>query len=347
MLRVKKLTVKFASFSLGPLSFELDKGDYCVVLGPSGSGKSTLLSSLVGVKQPKDGKIFLEGKDITYLPPEKRKITILYQDYLLFPHLNVFENIAFGLKKFLKDKRKLLKDVVSIARELKINHLLKKRVDELSGGERQRVALARALIVKPKLLLLDEPLSALDPQNRARIRELIKNTVRKHKITVIHVSHDVSDALNMANKILFLKKGKLLDFGSTKRIFRCPKHPFVGNFLGLNTLVGKVLEKREHSLKVKVGKFILTVGNFDKNISVGENIFLYFPPSGIDSDGENTLVGVVKNIYHEGFLKILLLQVGNFEIKLLLKERDLKTKLGEKVEFSISGKEICATSGKL
>ena len=342
MLTVKDLTVEFPLFTLGPLSFKLERGDYCVVLGPSGSGKSTLLSTLVGIKKPTTGKILLEGIDITNLPPEKRKITILYQDYLLFPHLNVFENIAFGLKKVVKNKSKFLKEIISIARELKINHLLKKEIHKLSGGERQRVALARALVVKPKLLLLDEPLSALDPQNRERVRELIKSTVKRHTITVIHISHDINDALNMANKILFLKKGKLLDFGSTKRVFQCPKHPFVGRFLGLNTLKGKVIEKNEGTLKVKVGRFTLKVGKFDKKITQNKEVFLYFSPIDVEIGKENTLEGVVKNVHHEVFFKILLLKVENFEIKILLKERISNVRIGDKIKFSIPQNRICA-----
>jgi len=342
MLQIKGLEVKFPSFSLGPINLELQKGNYCVVLGPSGSGKSTLLATLIGIRKPTKGKILLEGRDITFLPPEERKITVVYQDFLLFPHLNVFENIAFGLKKLTKDRNRIKEEVLSISKELGIENLLDKSVNLLSGGEKQRVALARALVVKPKLLLLDEPLSALDPQNRNRIRELIKRTVKGHSITVIHVSHDIGDALNLADKLLFIKKGKVLDFGLQSRVIKCPKHPFVGEFLGLNTLIGRVIEPKLKPIKVKVGEFTLEVDSFDKELQKGDKVFLYFQPSAVQFEGNNTLVGNVKAIYYEGYVKFAKLQVGNFEIKFPLKEGNFKFQIGERIKISVPKEDICA-----
>ena len=342
MLQIKGLEVKFPSFSLGPINLELQRGDYCVVLGPSGSGKSTLLATLIGIRKPTKGKILLEGRDITFLPPEERKITVVYQDFLLFPHLNVFENIAFGLKKLTKDRNRIKKEVLSISKELDIENLLDKNINLLSGGEKQRVALARSLVVKPKLLLLDEPLSALDPQNRNRIRELIKRTVKGHSITVIHVSHDIDDALNLADKLLFIKKGKVLDFGPQSRVIKCPQHPFVGEFLGLNTLIGRVIEPKRKPIKVKVGGFTLEVDSFDKELQKGDKVFFYFHPSAVQFEGNNTLVGKLKTIYYEGYVKFAKLQVGNFEIKFPLREGDFKFQIGERIKISVPKEDICA-----
>jgi len=342
MLQIEELTVELPHFVLGPINLKLQKGDYCVVLGPSGSGKSTFLETLIGLRRPKTGKIFLEGEDITDLPPEKRKITILYQDYLLFPHLNVFENVAFGLKKATKDKNRIKEEVLKVAKELRIEHLLDKNVNLLSGGEKQRVALARALVVRPKLLLLDEPLSALDPHSRSRIRELLKEAAQKHSITVIHVSHDLNDALNLGNKQLFLYKGKVFDAGPKERVINCPKHPLVANFLGLNLLKGVVKKVEKDHLKVRVENFTLKVTNWVGEPKEGCNVYIYFPPSAVHFTGENRIKGTVLKSLREGFLTVYLLKVEKWEIKFLCKDKTLIKTAEGTVEIGISPKEMCA-----
>ncbi|ACV24967.1 ABC transporter related [Methanocaldococcus fervens AG86] len=177
-LEIKNLSIDLGEFKLIDVNLEIEKGDYLTIIGPTGSGKSILLETIAGFYKPKNGKIFLEGEDITNLPPEKRNMSIVYQDYVLFPHKTVFENIAYGLKKKIKDKDKIKEEVNRISELLNISHLLHRKPGTLSGGEQQRTALARALVVKPKLLLMDEPFSALDVKTKENLRKLVKKAVR-------------------------------------------------------------------------------------------------------------------------------------------------------------------------
>ncbi|MCE5213177.1 MAG: ATP-binding cassette domain-containing protein, partial [Methanobacterium sp.] len=166
-LNIKDLCVDLGQFHLKNVDLSLEKNDYLVLIGPTGSGKSVLLETIAGFFSPYKGKILLEGKDITNLKPEKRGISIIYQDYVLFPNMNVYENIAYGLKKKIDDKDLIESKILNLAKLLKIDHLLERNPETLSGGEKQRTAIARSLIVEPNILLMDEPFSALDINTQA------------------------------------------------------------------------------------------------------------------------------------------------------------------------------------
>jgi ABC-type sugar transport system ATPase subunit len=204
-LEVDNLWLKMKNFSLKGISFEVYKGEHFAIVGPTGSGKSLLLETIAGMYTPDSGRIRLVGKDITFCPPEKRGISIVYQDYVLFPHMNVYNNIAYGLK--IRKISNIKTKVLELARMLKIEHLLNRLPSTLSGGEKQRVAIARALAVKPKLILLDEPFSAIDAETRVELREAIFNLL-KDVTTVVHVTHIEEDA-KTADRIARMENGKL------------------------------------------------------------------------------------------------------------------------------------------
>lgn len=231
MLRVENLKVCNGPFCLKNIKLSLKGGEYLVILGPSGSGKTTLLETLAGFKIPKEGKITLKGKDITFLPPEERNISLLFQDYLLFPHLSVYENIAFGLKRKEKNKKKVEQKVRSLASLLGIESLLNKKPQSLSGGQKQRVALARALAYEPKVLLLDEPFSALDPENREKLRPFVKRWAKERKVPVLHVSHDFTDAKKLADRVALIHNGEILQVAPFEEILKKPKNKRVKEFL--------------------------------------------------------------------------------------------------------------------
>ncbi|MBI4814337.1 MAG: ATP-binding cassette domain-containing protein, partial [Methanobacterium sp.] len=213
-LKVRNLSVDLGQFQLDNVNLDLEKNDYLVIIGPTGSGKSVLLETIAGFFSPDEGEIFLEGKEITSLNPEDRGISIVYQDYVLFPHMDVFDNIAYGLKKKTKDN-KLIKSVVSeIAELLKIDHLLHRNPETLSGGEKQRAAIARSLVVKPNILLMDEPFAALDVNTHSYLTSLIKNVITKQHTTCIHVSHNFNDVYNLVEHVAVMKEGKILQQGT-------------------------------------------------------------------------------------------------------------------------------------
>lgn len=255
-LGVEDLHIDLDEFHLREVSFGLDRGDYMMIIGPTGAGKTILLESIVGFWNPERGRIWLEGVEISRELPERRNIGIVYQDYALIPHFTVFGNIAYGLKK--REKTGIDEKVREIATALKIDHLLHRKPETLSGGEQQRVALARALIVEPKLLLMDEPFSALDPRTRRETRRLLLDVLERRNITVIHISHDLSDAWALANKLAIFRDGVMLQFGSMEDVFRRPKTRFIADFVGASILEGTVVENDNGYCMIDVGDFHVT-----------------------------------------------------------------------------------------
>jgi len=243
ILTVKGLSVDLGEFSLKDVSFGVPEGSYCCLLGASGAGKSVLLETIMGGFIPKKGRVFLRGMDVTHWPPEKRRLGIVYQDYMLFPHLDVFQNIAFGLKGGPLAKEDIREKVLHISRNLHIDGLLHRDISTLSGGEQQRVALARALITNPEILLMDEAFSALDLASRERMRRLVKSIVTDLGITVLHVTHDSEDVWALADRVAVIHEGSLLQFGTPEEVFQCPRPGYVAGLVGArNVLVGKVIE---------------------------------------------------------------------------------------------------------
>ena len=242
MIELKNVHAKVGGFNLEQINLTVSKGEYTVILGPTGAGKTVLLESIAGLHTIRQGEILLDGRNVTNTTPEHRGVSIVYQDYALFPHLTVKENIVFGLRV-----RHLASPMIAEALELicgifEIRLLLNRLPGTLSGGERQRVALARALITKPEILLLDEPLSALDAESREEMRSLLKNTQQKLGITTLHVTHDFEEAMSLANNIVVINGGKVVQVGQPSEIFYHPSSEFVARFtMARNIFEGKII----------------------------------------------------------------------------------------------------------
>jgi len=208
LLRVESLRLKLRNFELKDISFEVERGEHFAIVGPTGSGKSLLLETIAGIYSPSSGRIIIDGTDVTATPPEKRGVGIVYQDCMLFPHMSVYDNIAYGLRMRRVDRESIRERVKELSEMLGIEKLLDRKPATLSGGEKQRVAIARALAVKPKIMLLDEPFSALDAETRVRLRDSIFSILRKEGVAVVHVTH-IEDDARTADRVARMRDGVL------------------------------------------------------------------------------------------------------------------------------------------
>ncbi len=252
----KNIKVSYPQFAM-ELNFSVKKGELVALIGPSGSGKSTTLSLISGLLQPQSGNILINGKDVTNLSPDKRKIAQVFQDYALFPHMTVEQNIAYPMKNLKLSKDKIKNEVANYLDLVNLGGYEKRHIDELSGGEKQRVALARALASKPDLLLLDEPLSALDAKLRVTLRNEIKDIQRKTGTTTLYVTHDQEEALSISDNIVILKNGKIEQMGSPEDIYRRPSTEFVATFMGeCNILPYDIILKTLRVPETEASKFI-------------------------------------------------------------------------------------------
>ena len=235
-LQVENLGVDLDEFHLREIELDVAPGEYFVILGPTGAGKTVLLETIAGLHQSQKGRILLDGEDITGVPPERRGIGFVYQDYALFPHMTVAANIAFGLTLRGWQRKTIDRRVAEMGELLGISHLLHRKPDTLSGGEKQRVALGRALLVEPRLLLLDEPLSALDPAMREGLQRELARVHRELGTTTIHVTHDFEEAVALGDRIAVVHEGRVAQVGPPEEIFRKPGSEFVARFVGVRNI---------------------------------------------------------------------------------------------------------------
>lgn len=233
-LRIKNLTKEYGNVTaLEKFSLDINSGEFMVLLGPSGCGKTTVLRCISGLTNPTSGEIYIGNEMVNDLPPKDRDVAMVFQNYSLYPHMNVYENIAFPLKMRKTERQKIDERVRNIADLLNIDNLLNRKPREISGGQMQRVALGRALVRKPKIFLMDEPLSNLDAKLRTEMRVEIKKLQKKVGITTLYITHDQVEAMSMADVIGVMERGKLHQLGSPKAVYSQPTNQFVASFIGM------------------------------------------------------------------------------------------------------------------
>ncbi|AEE14895.1 Fe(3+)-transporting ATPase [Thermodesulfobium narugense DSM 14796] len=276
--KVKNLKVKVGNFILDNISFELNKGQILAILGPSGSGKTLLLESIAGFHLPDKGELYLENKDISILPIEKREIGFMFQDYALFPHWNVKENILSSFK-FSKGYKKININPEEIIKMLHIEDLLDRYPNNLSGGEKQRVALARSLITNPKMFLFDEPMSALDTRTRENLRDELLSILKKLSLSAIYVTHDHIEAFTLGDLVGIIKEGRLIQIGEKNQIFRKPNSIFVADFIGIENLFSATIKSVKrispelYCIEAKHKQIVFEIISNEK-LSANEEVFL-------------------------------------------------------------------------
>ena len=239
-LRIENLKKIFEeNRGIEKIDFSIEKGELISLLGPSGCGKTTLLNIIGGFLKPDNGKIYLEDRDITDIPPEKRDISTVFQSYALFPHMNVLENIKYGLKYKKLTKKEQNELALEYLKIVGLDGYEKKSIQELSGGQQQRVALARALVLYPKILLLDEPFSNLDAKLKISMREELKELQKNLKISMIFVTHDQEEALSISDKVVVMNNGKIEQIGTPEEVYYSPINEYVANFIGKSNFILK------------------------------------------------------------------------------------------------------------
>ena len=268
--------------ALNNVSISIEKGELLAVIGPSGSGKTTLLRSIAGFVALNDGEIYISGRKITNIPPEKRNVAMFFQNYALWPHMNVYENIAYGLKVRKMDKKIIKNKVKTVAEMLDIKELLSRKPGQLSGGQQQRVALCRALIKEPEVLLLDEPLSNLDAKLRINMRGELKRLQKELGVTTVFVTHDQIEAMTMADRIAVMQDGVLKQYSTPDELYGKPKDLSVAGFIGSPPMNFLDAVKTEHGVKVlkdyeieisfDTNKKELVLGIRPEDIKIGEGI---------------------------------------------------------------------------
>ncbi|WP_283595557.1 spermidine/putrescine ABC transporter ATP-binding protein [Paraclostridium bifermentans] len=282
---------------LDNLSLDIKKNEFLTLLGPSGCGKTTTLKIIAGFEYADEGKVLFEERDITDIPPHERQINTVFQKYALFPHMNIYENIAFGLKIKKLPKDEIDKKVKEMLKLVALEGFERRQVESLSGGQQQRVAIARALVNEPKVLLLDEPLGALDLKLRKEMQMELKKIQKKLGITFIFVTHDQEEALTMSDKIIVMNKGKIQQMGTPQDIYNEPENSFVARFIGeSNIFDGIMLE--DYLVEFCGKKFKCVDKDFEKN----ENIEVVIRPEDIKmvEPEKGMLKGKVTSVLFKG-----------------------------------------------
>ncbi|MDY4611864.1 MAG: ABC transporter ATP-binding protein [Sphaerochaetaceae bacterium] len=252
MIEINSLVVKYGEFiAVNGIDLQIEEGEFFTFLGPSGCGKTTTLRSIAGFERPADGSIIVDGVDLKSLEPEQRKIGFVFQNYALFPSMTVAQNIGYGLKVRKVNKAEIEERVKATAEKVGISEHLDKRISELSGGQQQRIAVARALVVEPKILLMDEPLSNLDAKLRISMRQEIKKLQKELKITTIYVTHDQEEALSISDRIAVFNVGKIDQIGTPIQVYENPETEFVARFIGdIMHLQGRLAQEIIDDLKI-------------------------------------------------------------------------------------------------
>ena len=321
MIQVQHISASYVKGkkALDDINFTLEKGTLNSLVGPSGCGKTTLLNILAGFLHPTEGKILIDGEDITHLAPQKRGTTMVFQNYALWPHMTIFDNIAYGLKLQHKSKEEIETKVRNMLDIVEIDPSIVKsrRPAELSGGQQQRVALARALVVEPKIILMDEPLSNLDAKVRQRLRIEIREIQQRLGVTAVYVTHDQEEAMSMSDQVIVMNKGVVAQHGTPQEVYARPTSPFVAEFLGHSNVIhatagseGLVIEGQREPIStdllpegpVKAGKVRIIVRS--------EYIYMNEKPDGdaIALNGE-----VIGSMYAGTFYRHLV-RVGKQEL---------------------------------
>jgi spermidine/putrescine transport system ATP-binding protein len=336
------------------IKFFINRGEFVTLLGPSGCGKTTILRLIGGFETPDRGEIYIDSIRANDISPANRKVNTVFQSYALFPHINVYENIAFGLRVDTKNNKEIKNKVYDIAQKTGLEKLLFKMPSQLSGGQKQRVAIARAVVKEPEILLLDEPLNALDKNLRQKMQIELKQLQEKLKITFMLVTHDQEEALSVADKVIVMNDKKIEQIGTPREVYETPSNLFVAKFIGeINVFEATVLSVKEDKVILLVEGSVKYETKNELNLLPNEKVKLLFRPEDLSTETikdsktiDNVLIGKVTNTTYKGATldSSIVLKNGK-EIKASEffdeDDEDFDYKVGENVTITwISGWEV-------
>jgi len=350
-LVLKNIIKKYnQTVAVNDVSITVPSGKIIALVGPSGCGKTTILRVIAGLVSPDEGQVILNGRDITQLPANQRPTVTVFQEYALFPHLSVFDNIAYGLKTRHIKKGEIKERVTRVLNMLKISELKDRRIHELSGGQQQRVAVARSLVINPQVILFDEPLSSLDAKLRVEMREEIKKIQRETEITAVYVTHDQEEALAIADQLAVMKEGKIEQVGTPEEVYENPRNSFVGQFIGWGNLFsGEIISNSSDKIRVNMwGKELVLHSNGNRKYTGKAPVEIFFRPENVIPQEDGTWEAEILQKFFCGPTTRYRLKVSGLSesnpvlMDLFVGETGYQP--GEKIRFNIRSASILAAS---
>ena len=341
-VKFENITKKFnETVAVDNVSCNFEAGTLTTLLGPSGCGKTTSLRIIAGLERATSGKILVDNEDVTLLPATDRDVSMVFQSYALFPHMSVIENVSYGLKMINVNKEEYIEKALETLKLVNLEGYENRMPSELSGGQQQRVAVARAIVLKPKVLLFDEPLSNLDAKLRRQVREDIREIQQKLGVTTIYVTHDQEEALAISDKVIVMNKAVIAQEGSPKDLYNFPKNKFVANFIGdANDVTAEIINKQSNTYDLKLAEMNVKI-EINKNLN--DKVSLALRPEKIKinrTDNENCIHASIKSASFVGssYQYILSSKIG--ELYVVSGDTNDIFKVGEEVFLSIDEKDI-------
>jgi len=337
-------------FIIKNLDLEVYEGEFLTLLGASGCGKTTVLRMISGLEQPTTGKIYIDEKDVTNVDPTKREVNTVFQNLALFPHMNVIDNISFGLKMKKVPKDEIAKQVKKVIKLVKLEGFEERLPSQLSGGQQQRVAIARGIVMNPKVLLLDESLCSLDLKLKRNMQIELKKLQKKLGITFIYVTHDQNEAITMSDRIIILNKGVIEQNDTPKNIYRRPLTAFVADFIGeSNIFKGEVISISQDTIEVKINEGLIFTVNKDQDYSIGQKLKIMIRPENIKVSQnilKDSIEGIITDTTYDGINTKLEININDLiELKVTTEDNDDYEK-GEKIYIKFNKDEIVAITEK-
>ena len=341
-VKFENITKKFnETVAVDNVSCIFEAGTLTTLLGPSGCGKTTSLRIIAGLERATKGKILVDNEDVTILPATDRDVSMVFQSYALFPHMSVIENVSYGLKMINVNKEEYTEKALETLKLVNLDGYENRMPSELSGGQQQRVAVARAIVLKPKVLLFDEPLSNLDAKLRRQVREDIREIQQKLGVTTIYVTHDQEEALAISDKVIVMNKAVIAQEGSPKDLYNFPKNKFVANFIGdANDVTAEIIQKQSNTYDLKLAEMNIKI---ESNRDLNDKVSLALRPEKIKierTDNSNCIHATIKNASFVGnsYQYISNSKIGNLYV--VSGDTNDVFKVGEEVFLSIDEKDI-------
>lgn len=350
IVRLEKVSKRFdeEKYIIKNLSLDVYEGEFLTILGSSGCGKTTILRLINGLEKVTDGKVYIDDKDVTDLDPTKREVNTIFQNFALFPHMTVFDNVSFGLRMKKVSFDEIKKRVKKVLKLVELDGFEERYPSQLSGGQQQRVAIARGIVMNPKVLLLDESLCSLDLKLKRAMQIELKKIQKRLGITFIYVTHDQDEALTMSDRIIIVKNGKILEDGSPRDIYQNPKTSFVADFIGESNIFKGIIEGVKECTLVNAGNVIFRTKRREKD-EKGLKVSIMIRPENIMlslKDSSNSIRGVIKDIIYDGAVSKLFVSVSDGIVIKVNVSGNVILNEGDTVYLNINEDDVIRLRGK-